>query len=182
MTPTYSSRFMDPVTLASHFHLIPGDTVADYGAGKGTFVPLLAEKVGPTGRVVACDINRPFVESIDRTARERGYRQVRALWADLERERGIRVDDEEVHAGFLINTLYQIADRRTAVAELYRTLAPGGVLYVVDWQDSFGGIGPNYDMLIVRDDTIALFEASLFVFEREYPAGTYHYGLMFRKL
>ena len=53
---------------------------------------------------------------------------------------------------------------------------------MVDWIDSFGGIGPAPDMVRPRSMTIDLFEAESFLYEREYPAGSYHYGVAFRKL
>jgi ubiquinone/menaquinone biosynthesis C-methylase UbiE len=82
----------------------------------------------------------------------------------------------------LINTLYQLEDRVTALTEIARTLRQGGIVYVVDWEDSFGGMGPTQDEVMSREATIALFESAYFIYEREYPAGTYHYGLAFRKL
>jgi SAM-dependent methyltransferase len=82
----------------------------------------------------------------------------------------------------IINTLYQIEDLAAAVAEVYRTLRPHGIVYVVDWIDSFDGLGPTPEMVRPRDTTIDLFEANYFIYEREYPAGSYHYGVSFRKL
>jgi hypothetical protein len=53
---------------------------------------------------------------------------------------------------------------------------------VVDWEDSFGGMGPHPDCVICKQAAIDLFEAAGFILEREYPAGEHHYGLAFRVL
>jgi ubiquinone/menaquinone biosynthesis C-methylase UbiE len=175
-------RFVSPKMLASHFHIDKGATVVDYGAGHGTYIPYLAEKVGKKGRVVACEVQRPLVEKIGRIARDAGYDHVLPVWCDVETLRSTRLEDETSDFGVLINTLYQLEDRVTALTEIARTLRQGGIVYVVDWEDSFGGMGPTQDEVMSREATIALFESAYFIYEREYPAGTYHYGLAFRKL
>jgi ubiquinone/menaquinone biosynthesis C-methylase UbiE len=175
-------RFVSPRMLASHFHIDKGATVVDYGAGHGTYVPLVADKVGPRGRVIACEVQRELVDRIGRIARTAGYEHVEPVWCDVEALNSTRIPDETTDFGLLINTLYQLREREIAIREIARTLRKGGVVYVVDWADSFAGIGPADDDVLSREATIALFESAYFIFEREYPAGTYHYGLAFRKL
>lgn len=177
-----SPYFARPETLASHFHVYEGDTVLDFGAGAGAFVPHLAKKVGQQGRVVACEIDRRLVESIGRLAHAHNLSHVDVHWCDLESPETVRLKDDFADAAVLINTLFQIVDRETAIAAMARTLRSGAVLYVVDWADSFRGIGPAEECVICKEAMIALFESAYFVLEREYPAGAYHYGLSFRKL
>jgi ubiquinone/menaquinone biosynthesis C-methylase UbiE len=176
------NRFLDPRLLASHFHIDKGATVADFGAGSGRFVPAVAEKVGRAGRVIACECQRPLVEALGTLRKKRQYDQVEVQWCDIETVGAVRVPDGTVDFGLLINTLYQLESHRDAVAELRRTLRAGGVVYVVDWIDSFGGIGPTVDQVLTRNTVIDLFEAAYFIYEREYPAGAYHYGLAFKKI
>ncbi|MCU0678400.1 MAG: methyltransferase domain-containing protein [Candidatus Pacebacteria bacterium] len=175
-------RFLNPRLLSSHFHIEPGSTVVDYGAGQGVYVPYLAKKVGTSGKVVACEVQRPLVDTIARVAKEHGHSNVEVVWCDAASPAGTRLSDETADFVVIINTLYQIDDLEAAVAEVHRTLRPKGIVYVVDWIDSFGGIGPAADMVRPRDMTIDLFEAQYFLYEREYPAGSYHYGVAFRKL
>ena len=175
-------RFLDPRLLASHFHIEPGSTVVDVGAGHGTFVPALARKVGPSGTVVACEVQRPLIDALGRRIQRESLSNVEVRWCDIARPLSTKLADDSVDFLVIINTLYQIDEREEALAELRRILAPGGIAYVVDWQDAFGGIGPLADHVIEKQAAIDLFEASYFVYEREYPAGTYHYGVSFRKL
>lgn len=175
-------RFLEPRLVASHFHIEPGSVVLDIGAGHGTYVPHLARKVGKAGKVVACEVQRPLVDAIARTAKESGFDNVEVVWGDAARARGTRQPDELADFIVIINTLYQVEDLETLLQEVYRTLRPHGIVYVVDWIDSFGGLGPTPDMVRPRDMIVDLFEANYFVYEREYPAGSYHYGVSFRKL
>ena len=55
-----------------------GMTVADIGAGTGLFTRLFAESVGPEGRVIAVDISKSFLEHVERTSREAGFKNVEA--------------------------------------------------------------------------------------------------------
>jgi hypothetical protein len=53
---------------------------------------------------------------------------------------------------------------------------------VIDWSESFGGLGPRPQDVITKDKAIALFESLEFMLEREYEAGDHHYGFTVRKL
>jgi len=179
---TTETRFLNPALVASHFHIDPGSVVVDVGAWHGAFIPHVAKKVGRIGRVIACDVDRPCIESIDRIAKEQGLTNVEPRWCDVEEYTATRIPDATADFALLINTLYQCEARLAAIREVYRTIRSGGIVYVVDWQDSFAGLGPAPDYVLPKEETIALFESALFILEREYPAGAYHYGLSFRKL
>lgn len=175
-------RFMVPGVVASHFHVRDGDLVGDFGAGSGTFIPYLSKKVGPRGKVYACEIERALVDKLGTLIRENGYHNVDPLWCDLETTRGIKIADGCLDVAILVNTLFQLQEKENAIREKHRTLRSGGVIYVVDWADSFAGLGPAPECVVCREMAIDLFEACGFVFEREYPAGAHHYGLAFRVL
>jgi hypothetical protein len=56
------------------------------------------------------------------------------------------------------------------------------VVFVIDWTDSFGGMGPRTADVVDKETATALFETQQFILEREFPAGDHHYGLAFRKI
>jgi len=171
-----------PEVVGTHFLLQEGDTVADFGAGSGFFISTLANAVGQTGRVFACEIQRPLVEKLGNFARTKGFQNVDPLWCDLETPGGIKITDSTLDAGILVNTLFLLEDKVTAISEICRTLRQGGVLHVIDWTESFGGLGPVSASVVTKAAATALLESHGFVLEREYPAGDHHYGLAFRKL
>ena len=65
--------------------------------------------------------------------------------------------------------------------EAKRIIKTGGKLAVVDWSDSFGGIGPMADHVIKEDEARELAVKEGFTFERDFKAGAHHYGLIFKK-
>lgn len=175
-------RFVVPEVVATHFYLKEGDTVADFGAGSGFFLGLLSKTVGSSGKVYACEIQKQLVEKIGEFIRLNRFANVYPLWCDLEEANGIKVNSGSLDAGILVNTLFQIEQKEVMVKEIRRVLRSGGSVHVIDWSESFGGLGPKPKDVISKDEAIALFEAEHFILEREYPAGDHHYGFTVKKI
>jgi len=175
-------RFVKPENAVTHFHLLAGDKVADFGAGPGFFLKALSSAVGIDGRVYACEIQKGLVDKLATLAREKKLSNVEPLWCDIEADGGTKLADGILDVGILVNTLYQLEDRPAALAEIARTIRAGGKLFVIDWYESFGGIGPKSDHVISEDGAKELVEAVGFRFERPFDAGEHHYGLAFRRV
>lgn len=173
---------MAPEVVVSHFHIKDGDTVADFGAGSGYFLAELSRRAGSNGRVYACEIQKALVEKIGEQARRLGLNNIHPLWCDLEEALGIKIKDGVVDVGVLVNTLFQIEAKEVAVIEMGRTLRVGGRLVIIDWTDSFGGMGPAAYHVVTVEEAAALLESHNFVLEQTFPAGSHHYGLVFRKI
>jgi ubiquinone/menaquinone biosynthesis C-methylase UbiE len=109
----------------------PGMTVADLGAGTGFFVPYLAKAVGPSGKVLALDVEPNMVTHLKQRAAEAGLSQVEA--------RGVEPGDPgfapaSVDRILIVNTWHHIDDRGNYSAKLRRALEPGGSIWVVDFE------------------------------------------------
>jgi ubiquinone/menaquinone biosynthesis C-methylase UbiE len=175
-------HFVVPQNAVSHFHLQKGDRVADIGAGSGHFSFALARAVAPDGRVFAIEIQKDLAERIVCEARAKRITNIEALWADLESPRGVRLADGTLDAVVLANTLFQIGKRGEVLKEIARLLRPGGKLFVIDWVDSFGGMGPHADLVVPEAEAKKLVAMAGFDYTRTFPSGSHHYGLAFRKL
>lgn len=181
MNTVVGGRFVVPEVVATHFHINEGDLVADFGAGSGFFLKTLSEAVGQEGRVYACEIQKQLVEKIGEVSRTLGLQNINPLWCDLEEDNGIKIANGELDMAVLVNTLFMIEDKDTAIKEMGRTIRTGGKFFVIDWTESFAGMGPTPDHVINAADATALLETHGFIFERDFPAGDHHYGLAFRK-
>jgi ubiquinone/menaquinone biosynthesis C-methylase UbiE len=177
-----NKRFVDPSTVVTHFHIREGDVVADFGAGSGYYIEPLARLVGQTGKVYACEIQRELVNTIGTLVRSKGLHGVTPLWCDLETIGGSKIADGALDVGLMINVLFQLEDKETALAEVARTVRSGGKFFLIDWTDSFGGLGPHPDQVLSGDTARALIEGKGFVYERTFDAGDHHYGLAFRRI
>lgn len=182
MNFTLPGRFVIPDVVATHFHLNEGDSVADFGAGNGFFLKVLADGVGSTGKVYACEIQKGLVEKLGEFIRLNSLNNVSPIWCDLEEANGIKLANDSLDAGILINTLFQLEDKAAALTEIRRVLKRDGVLHVIDWSESFGGLGPQPEAVITKETAVNLCEENHFIFERDYPAGDHHYGFAVRKV
>ena len=94
----------------------------EVGAGTGTIVRGLAEIVGPTGRVVASDLDTRFLDELAEPP-------VEVVRHDVTGEPVATDTFDLVHARALIEHL---ADRAAVIDRLVRALRPGGVLVLED--------------------------------------------------
>ncbi|WP_336358325.1 class I SAM-dependent methyltransferase [Haloarcula sp. CGMCC 1.6347] len=115
---------------ADSLALAPGDTVVEMGCGTGANVPVLRERVGPTGRIVGIDVTR---EMLDR-ARERSVRTggtVHYVQADAARP-PVRAADA-VLATFVTGIF---EDPASAVDAWCDSVDPGGRVALLNFQRS----------------------------------------------
>ncbi len=176
-----TGRFVDPATVSTHFHIREGDSIVDLGAGSGYFTEVLSKLAGPAGRVYACEIQKELVDRIGVLARAKGLFNVDPLWCDIEMQGGVKVSTDAADVVIMVNTLFQFEDKQTALKEAIRVLHRGGKFFLIDWSESFGGLGPQPTEVISAQQAQALCEQVGFVYERTYDAGDHHYGLAFRK-
>ena len=115
--------------IAGLLELSPGNTVADIGAGSGFLARYLASKVGPTGRVIATELDAGMVAYMNDRARREGLANVSALQG--------RTDDSGLEPSSIdraaIVTAYSYFDKPDAMlASISAALRPGGILVIVD--------------------------------------------------
>lgn len=174
-------RFVIPEQAVTHFHLRPGDVVADFGAGTGYFTTVLARSVAPDGRVFALEIQKNLIEKLVDKVRQDRLSNVEVKWVDLEAIGGSKLEDGSLDAALVANTLFQMEARAAALQEIARTLRGGGKLFIIDWSESWGGMGPQPGQVLSQSEARALAEAAGLTFERTFDVGRHHYGLAFRK-
>jgi ubiquinone/menaquinone biosynthesis C-methylase UbiE len=107
-----------------------GETVVDVGSGGGTDLLIAARRVGVSGRVIGIDPNPAMREAVQRSALEAGLGgQVVVLEGTSER---IPLPDSTADVVISNGVLNLAMDKRRAVREIHRVLAPGGRLYLAD--------------------------------------------------
>ncbi len=174
--------FSDPKTVVNHFNLAEGMVVADFGAGSGAYTLVMARRVGSTGRVYAIDVQKELLARLSREAKAGQLFKVtniEVIWSDLERLGGSKLADQLVDFVLMANLLFQITAKYTLALEAKRILKPDGRLAVIDWQDSFGGLGPPASQVIRPEEAKKIMAQAGFRFLKDFPAGDHHYGLMF---
>ncbi|NTV22332.1 MAG: class I SAM-dependent methyltransferase [Candidatus Yonathbacteria bacterium] len=174
--------FANPESTIARLYLHEGMSVADIGAGTGAYTFIAAEKVGPSGHVYAIDVRRELLGRIASVARQTHLSNIGILAGDVERIGGTRLPDISVDVVMLSNILFLIEQKKDTVAEVRRILKKGGRVMIIDWIESFGGIGPQSDMVVTKTEAIQLFTDGGFVMKEVFDAGAYHYGIICEKI
>lgn len=107
-----------------------GEVVVDIGSGGGTDLLLAAKRVGPNGRAIGIDPTQPMREALMASARDSGL-DSRVVTFDGTSE-DIPLPDKSVDVVMSNGVLNLALDKRRAIREIYRILAPGGRVYLAD--------------------------------------------------
>lgn len=176
------TALIDPYLIFEKISLAPGMRVADLGCGRtGHFVFPASRVVGDTGVVYAVEIVKNILESIKSRARSEGYGNVQAIWSDIECVGKTPVPSGSIHASFLVNVLFLVTDKRSALSEAARLVAPGGYVVVVDWARHLGLLGPKPEQMVSPEMITNLAESLSLDLMTEFAPGEYHYCLIFKK-
>lgn len=131
-----------------------GQTAIDLGCGPRGILDLLAEAVGPDGRVVGLDADPAHVAVARQYASNRGFANVEVLAGDA-RQTGLPAESFDlVHTRTLLVTIPEPAE---VVAEMVRLARPGGL---VASQEADAEFSICYPPLPEWDRLWALFRAS----------------------
>jgi SAM-dependent methyltransferase len=162
----------DPGTFAllDELDVAPGMSCLELGAGAGSVAAWLAERVGPTGHVVAADLETRYVEQLASEVLE-----VRRL--DLRADSLPEAEFDVVHARLLLEHL---TDRHEILLRMADALKPGGVLVVEDYDwTAFGFLDSDFDFATVTDAVLGFMAAAGFdpVYGRRLPGELTSAGL-----
>jgi ubiquinone/menaquinone biosynthesis C-methylase UbiE len=115
-----------------------GDTVLDVGCGPGMDLPVMADAVTTSGRVIGVDVDPTMVAAA---------RSLLNYYPQVEVRRGdahaLPVDDGTADRARMDRALQHVENPSDVLAELHRVLKPGGLLRIAE---------PDWDALIVDGD------------------------------
>lgn len=155
--------------------------VADFGSGSGAYVHLIAERLAHSGHVYAIDVQQDLLRRIKNDSHKRGFANVETVWGDLERPHGSKLVADHADRVLISNLLFQLEDKDIPLREAYRILKLGGIIGIVDWSESFGGLGPQKHDVVKKESAIKYMTDAGFELVREFDAGAHHYGLIGKK-
>lgn len=144
------AAWQKPDEVIAALNLRPGERIADVGCGPGYFTLLLAEAVGPTGKVWAIDVK---AEMLDRLREHIAKRELSNIEPQLVPENDPRLTPGQVDTVFIVNTYHHFSYRPVYVSKLRRALAPGGRIVIIDFipkSREQRGFGPKLEMQLDR--------------------------------
>ncbi len=130
-----------------------GETVIDLGCGSGALTLPLAEAVGPTGLVLAIDINESLLRQLldELSGRSDLSTRVEVIQASAH---DLPLRDSSADRCIMVSSLQEIPDRSRALKEVARILREGGTLAVTEFF-----VDPDFPLL---STTVRLVEGAGF--------------------
>jgi predicted methyltransferase len=122
-----------------------GKNVADIGAGSGWFTVRAARRVGPTGAVLAEDINPLAIEYIGKRAEKENLPNVRTM---LGAPDDPRLPAESVDAVLMLKVYHEIAHPVATMKVLQRALRPGAKVGIIDRDGNGANHGLDHDVVV----------------------------------
>jgi ubiquinone/menaquinone biosynthesis C-methylase UbiE len=120
----FGSRTIDRLALA------PGMNVLDVCCGMGGSALTAAERVGPSGHVLAVDLAVNLLSKGSQRSAERGLTNIEFRCADLE---NLPFADRTFDAAVCVFGIFFVPDLAGAVRGLWRLVRPGGILAITIW-------------------------------------------------
>lgn len=113
-------------------HVRPGMTVLEPGPGMGFFTLDLARLVGPSGRVVAVDVQPRMLDGLRRRAAKAGLAE--RVTTRLAQSGGLGVGDLTGQVDFVLAfaVVHELPSARAFFAEAAASLRPGGALLLAE--------------------------------------------------
>lgn len=172
------TTFLKPSSILRELPQKRYSTTLDIGAGTGALSSLLVHQ---SDRVVSLDIHPSALSSLSRLSRS--HSNLAVMCADIEREEGIPLRSNTVDLVVLCNVLFQLENKEHCMREVKRVLSPHGCAMIIDWEDSFEGIGPHRDHVTPSHHTLGLIEDSGMNMIRRLSLDQtpYHYGFLVTK-
>ncbi|MDH5442192.1 MAG: methyltransferase domain-containing protein [Candidatus Nomurabacteria bacterium] len=170
-----------PDDIINQLGIARGETIAEIGSGSGHMAIALAHAVGKNGHVYAIDIKPDVLDRLESDARQAGLSHVETITGDIQIGGSIPVLDGQIDKVMLVMVLFYLQDMDSVFAEIARVLKSGGQVIAVEWEDSFGGIGPHSDHLVTIEQIKESAEKSGLIFMRDLDVGEQHFGMVFKK-
>ena len=144
--------------------------------------------MGKEGKVYAMDIMESALDSVIEKAKASGLENIEIVRTNLEVVGSSGLANQSQDVVLLVNILFQSEKKTEIIKEAKRVLKDGGSLIIVDWKKNAGvmpdgrqGFGPPDNL---RTDETAMRSLAVgegLVFERDFRAGQFHFGMILKK-
>jgi cyclopropane fatty-acyl-phospholipid synthase-like methyltransferase len=151
-----------PEELLEILGIKKGDVVADIGAGPGFFSLRAAQRVGPTGRVFAVDVQQEMIDGLKRMAEKSALKNIVPILGEVDDP--MLPENGSVDDVLIIIAYHEFSHPREMMCHIYKAMKPDAQMLVVEYkaEDPNSRVTPAHKMTA----TAILSEISAFGFRR----------------
>lgn len=176
------NQFLHPERIISYLGIEKGMKVADFGSGHGYFTIPIARLVGEEGRIYSIDIQKDALAVIQSKAKLEHLLNVETIWSDIETADGSKLQNSSIDLVIMSNILFQAESPSAIIVEAKRVLKSGGKIALIEWDETPFQGGPPPRLRIPKEKAKKLASENNLELDREFEAGSHHYGLLLKKL
>jgi ubiquinone/menaquinone biosynthesis C-methylase UbiE len=147
----------------------PGARVMDIGCGPGRVTIPLARAVGPTGEVIALDIQGGMLAKVAEKAKKERIANVQLMQSDVRRA---QIHDGSLDAAVMVMAFGEIPEGSGIFPLIYSALKPGGCLLIAE-----SIFDPHF---VSRGKLRKIVQAAGFA-ERAYSGNVFGYSVTYKK-
>ena len=167
-----------PASAIAALDIRPGQVVADVGAGSGYYTVRLAERVGPTGRVFATDI-QPEMLSLLRTRIERA--RLTNVDLVLSAEADPRLPEGRFDLVLMVDVYHELAHPQEVLRKLRASLTPDGRLVLIEFRKENAWVPIREEHKMSAREARMELEAEGYRFDRVIDVLPWQHILVFRR-
>lgn len=111
-------KFHPPSQKIEKANIKQGDFVLDYGCGPGSYTLAALDTVGPSGKVIAVDINPHAIDKVEEKASQRALENIDTIITDCE----TGVNAESIDVIICFDVFHGIENKDCILTEFHRVL------------------------------------------------------------
>ena len=136
-----------PAVALDEIGIAKGSTVADIGAGVGFYTVLLAQRVGPQGKVYANEIQPGMLDRLKRNVSAKGLKNVIPI---LGAENDPKLPANSIDLALLVDVYHEFSHPQQMMRKLRDSLRPDGRLVLLEYraEDPQVPIRPEHKMTV----------------------------------
>ena len=136
-----------PRAALDEIGIAKGSSVADIGAGTGFYTLLLAERVGPEGKVYANEIQSGMLDRLKQNVAAKGFKNVIPI---LGTEHDPKLPANSIDIALLVDVYHEFSHPQEMIRKLHAALKQDGRLVLLEYraEDPSVPIRPEHKMTI----------------------------------
>ena len=131
LTRESRNREEEPAKLMKALSLKPGMTVCDLGCGNGFYTLKLAKEVGPTGKVLAVEIQSEMLDMLQDRAKKAGVKNIQSILGTVIDP---KLPDNAVDLILVVDVYHEMDHPVEMLAALRKSLSKTGRLVLVEFR------------------------------------------------
>jgi predicted methyltransferase len=167
-----------PKVAVELLELNPGLTVADIGAGSGYYSELISRKVGPSGKVIASDIQPGMIRLLQQRVRDRKLSNVEIV---LGLEDDPKLPAASIDLALMVDVYHEFSQPQAMLRKLHQALKPGGRLVLLEFRKEDPKVPIREEHKMSIPEVRSELEPEGFRFERVLNDLPWQHILIFRK-